>query len=178
MAFRAHPEQLRSAPCAHVRALDTARTWLRLPTALATLPKTSSGHRLPFPLVALALPLPPFPHAQHNPHTLFFPSTHGVSTCVVCCRAPKLAKPWSCDRSPATSLRRAFAACGPRACALLHTIITKWQATRCVAAHSRPSIGRDGDAARAEPVPMPLVLRSVLRSGVRQIALTRRELQN
>ena len=45
MAFRAHPEPLRSAPCAHVRALDTARTWLRLPTALATLPQTSSGRR-------------------------------------------------------------------------------------------------------------------------------------
>ena len=40
-------------------------------------------------------------------------------------------------------------------------------------------IGRDGDAARAEPMPTSLVvLRSVLRSGVRQIALTRRELQN
>ena len=57
MAFRAHPEPLRSAPCAHVRALDTARTWLRLPTALAILPQTSSAF-WPSPPVPLGCPCP------------------------------------------------------------------------------------------------------------------------
>ena len=93
----ARSEHIRNSyalPPVRGRASGTARTWHRLPTALLAIASRSPW--LPLPSAAP----PSLTLNTQTPHALFS-STHGVSTCVVCCRTPNLA---TCNRSPATSL--------------------------------------------------------------------------